>query len=56
MRLAPVQEEEEGGRLRREVSWAGREADARWGGGGRPVGRKKKGCGWAESPDGSAGC
>jgi hypothetical protein len=56
VRLAPVWEEEEGGRLGREVSWAGREAEAQWGGGGgRPVGKEKKGCGWAKRPDGLAG-
>jgi hypothetical protein len=54
--LAPVQEEEEGGWLGRELSWASREAKAQWGGGGWPVGKEKKGRGWAKSPDGPAGC
>jgi hypothetical protein len=34
VRLTPMREEEEGGRLGREVSWAGREAEAQWGRGG----------------------
>jgi hypothetical protein len=54
--LASVREEEEGGWLGLEVSWAGREAEAQWGGGDGQLERKKKGCGWAESPDGTAGC
>jgi hypothetical protein len=58
VRLAPVWEEEEGGRLGREVSWAGREAEAQWGGGGDGTAgwNGKKGYGWAESLDGPAGC
>ncbi len=45
-RLALVREEEEGGRLGREVSWVGREAEAQWGGGGNGrLERKKRGCG-----------
>jgi hypothetical protein len=43
VRLAPMREEEEGGRLGREVRWAGREVEAQWerGGGEWPVGGKK---------------
>jgi hypothetical protein len=33
VRLASVRQVEEDGRLGREGSWAGREADAQWGGG-----------------------
>jgi hypothetical protein len=34
------------------VSWAGREAEAQWGGEKWPVEKKKMGRGWAERPDG----
>jgi hypothetical protein len=57
VRPATVQEEEEGGRLGHEVSWADRDAEAQWGGGGNGrLERKKMGYGSAESPDGPAGC
>jgi hypothetical protein len=40
-----------------QAGWAGREAEAQWGGGSSRSGRKEEvGCGWAESPDGPAGC
>jgi hypothetical protein len=42
-----MREEEEGGRLGREVSWAGREAKAQWGRGG--------GNGWLEEKRAAAG-
>jgi hypothetical protein len=40
------------------AGWAGREAEAQWGEGERSVGEEKKrsGRGWAERPDGAAGC
>jgi hypothetical protein len=36
------------------VGWAGREAEAQWGRGGRKMAgwKKRMGCGWAERPDG----
>jgi hypothetical protein len=40
--LASVREEEEGGWLGLEVSWAGREAEAQWGGGDGQLERKKR--------------
>jgi hypothetical protein len=57
VRLAPMREEEEGGRLGREVSWAGREAEAQWErGGGNGRLEEKKGRSWAEIPNGPANC
>jgi hypothetical protein len=54
VRPATVREEEEGGRLGHEVSWADRDAEAQWGGGGDgQLERKKNGVrlgrksGWA---------
>jgi hypothetical protein len=57
VRPATVREEEEGGRLGHEVSWADREAEAQWGGGETAGWKgKKMGYGSAECPDGPAGC
>jgi hypothetical protein len=41
-----------------QAGWADREAEAQWGGGQSGQSRRKEevGCGWAESPDGPAGC
>jgi hypothetical protein len=44
------------GRRKKTASWAGREAEAQWREGERPIGKKKEvGRGWAERPDGPAG-
>jgi hypothetical protein len=57
--LAPVQEEEEDGRLGREGELGrlrGRGPMGRGGVGERPVEKKKMSRGWAKRPDGPAGC
>jgi hypothetical protein len=45
-----------GARRKKVAGWAGGEGEAQWVGGERLVGKEKKGCGWAKSPDGPAGC